>query len=78
MFLMSYMNESLHHESPKTSGTRLRYGPDVFRLIESPDFRAHYEPGVSPAMIPREQGPAGRVLNHGVSGVAEGALLAAG
>ena len=72
------MNKSRNHESANTSGTRLHYGPDVLRLIESPEFRAHFEPDASLATSTREQGPAGRALDLGGSGVAEGTLQAVG
>jgi hypothetical protein len=65
------MYESMHHESAKTSGTTLRYGPDVLRLIECPDFRAHYEPGVSPTTTTRDQLQVGRELDLRGHGLAE-------
>ena len=47
------MNESVNHESPQMSGTKLRYGPDVLRLIESPDFRAHFGTEAAPIATKR-------------------------
>jgi hypothetical protein len=35
------------------SSVALRYGPDFLRLIESPDFRRHYETAAQPAAIKR-------------------------
>ena len=72
------MNESVNHESPQMSGTKLRYGPDVLRLIESPDFRAYFEPGASPTTFPRDQVQAGCARELGGMEIAERAQRAAG
>jgi len=37
------MNESMKQESSMKSAARLHYGPDFLRLIESPEFRGHFD-----------------------------------
>ena len=38
-----FMEKSKKHGYSIKSGVNLRYGPDVLRLVESPDFRVHFE-----------------------------------
>jgi hypothetical protein len=35
------------------SGAGLRYGPEFLRLIESPEFRAHFDPEAGPIATKR-------------------------
>jgi hypothetical protein len=37
------MDETKQQESSIKSGARLHYGPELLRLIESVDFRSHFE-----------------------------------
>jgi len=43
-------------ESAIKSGARLQYGPGLLRLIESPDFRLHFENEAWPAATKRLSG----------------------
>jgi hypothetical protein len=43
-------------ESSIKSGARLHYGPGLLRLIESPDFRLHFEKEAWPAATKRLSG----------------------
>jgi hypothetical protein len=43
-------------ESAIKSGARLQYGPGLLRLIESPDFRRHFEKEAWPAATKRLSG----------------------
>ena len=43
VFPYGYMDQSKQPGSSIQSEARLRYGPEFLRLIESPDFRRHFE-----------------------------------
>ena len=42
-----FMDESKKHEYSINCGVKLRYGRDVLRLVETPDFRVHFEKSAS-------------------------------
>ena len=50
------MDGSQQQESSIKSGARLHYGPGLLRLIESPDFRLHFENEAWPAATKRLSG----------------------
>jgi hypothetical protein len=43
------MHESMQNESSNKMARRLLYGPEVLRLIESPEFRAYFDKGGRPS-----------------------------
>ena len=47
------MDGSKQQESSIKSGARLQYGPGLLRLLESPDFRLHFEKEAWPAAAKR-------------------------
>ena len=51
---------------PSKRRRRVRYGPEFLRLIESPDFRAHFDLGAGPIATKRAQ--AVRCIEHDLGG----------
>ncbi len=60
-----FMDESKKHEYSINSGVKLRYGRDVLRLVESPDFRVHFEKSASIAPSNLNQTHAARETDLG-------------
>jgi hypothetical protein len=60
-----FMDESKKHECSINSGVKLRYGRDVLRLVESPDFRVHFEKNASIAPSELNQTHAARETDLG-------------
>jgi hypothetical protein len=43
------------HVSSMPHAGNLLYGPELFRLIESPEFRAHFDQGAGPVVAAEAQ-----------------------
>jgi len=53
VFLQYYMDQTKPPGSSIKGGAGRRYGPDFLRLIESPEFRSHFESEAWPVATKR-------------------------